>query len=230
MGCLLTTTTLTPLQRMWTLPDEVAPAWSARRRLADSLRQAIDRCVRTEADSEALAAAQGHIEQALALLPQGRTSAEAFADASYFSAPAVYVDRGALFGRCNPIAPPLVARWEGDRSVVEVVLPEAYVGAPGMVHGGVVASIFDQVFGHCVIMNGTSGLTGKLTVSYPRPTRLHRKLRWEAWLVSREGRRIELAASVSDTEGVTARAEATFIELAPDRATAVIRGTPPKDS
>lgn len=221
---------LTPLQRLWTLPDEVDGPWSARRELAAALRELIDRCVRTGADADAMAAARAHVEAATALLPQGGTAAEAFGDASYFERPAVYVDRGALVGRSNPIAPPMRIRWEARRSVCDVELGEAYVGAPGMVHGGMIAAVFDQLVGHCVIMNGRSGLTGKLSVEYPRPTRLHTPLRWEAWLVASEGRRLQLEATCTDSEGVTARAEALFVELSSERARAVIGAQRPPRS
>lgn len=225
---------LTPLQRLWLLPEEVDGPWAARRRLAAALRQLIDRCARAETDAATLDAARAQVEAALALLPEGRTAAEAFADASYFSHPAVYIDRGALLGQSNPVAPPMNIRWErgreGGRSVCDLILGEAYVGAPGMVHGGMVAACFDQLLGHAVVMSGASALTGRLSVSFPRPTRLHTPLRWEGRVVSTDGRRIEVTGTCADADGVTAKAEATFIELGADRARSIIRAQGPSGS
>ena len=63
------------------------------------------------------------------------------------------VDPGRFFpyspvvGPLNPIAPPLTFAFDGERLRGVGVVPAAYVGRPGMVHGGVVAMIVDELLG-----------------------------------------------------------------------------------
>ncbi|MCB9683218.1 MAG: PaaI family thioesterase [Alphaproteobacteria bacterium] len=218
------TTELTPLQQRWLLPDHVDGVWAARRRLAEAVRELALATVTTGGDVAALDAVTAQVRALTPTLPPGPTAAQAWDDGSYFDTVATWVDRGAMLGRSNPLAPPLYTTWDGARSVCDVVLTETYRGAPGMVHGGVVAAVFDQVFGHCVVMSGSSGLTGTLTVRYRRPTRLGVPLRFAAWRTTSEGRRLTLEATCTDDGHVTAEASALFVALDEDGARRVIGG------
>ena len=66
--------------------------------------------------------------------------------------------------------------------IVETVVPERYQGYPGIVHGGVVASLVDEVLGRVHmgtdIENPRFMYTAKLTVQYrkPVPTNKHIKI------------------------------------------------------
>ena len=48
----------------------------------------------------------------------------------------------------------------------------AYEGPPGLVHGGVVALLLDQILGGAADHAGVPGMTGTLTVRYRKGTRL----------------------------------------------------------
>ena len=216
----------TEFQRLWLIPDEVGGAWAARRRLAASLRTLIERCVTSDAGEEAFDAARAAVDASVAVLPPGRTALQSFQEGDYFDQPSVYVDRSALMGRANPIAPPMALRWEGQHAVRDITLTETYRGAPGMAHGGVVSAIFDQVGGYCMVMEGTSGFTAKLAVSYRLPTRLGVPLRFEAWVHERRGRRMFIRGQCTHGETVVATCEALFVEVDREQARAVIDGGP----
>lgn len=69
----------------------------------------------------------------------------------------------------------------------EVTLPERYQGYPGVVHGGIVASMLDEVVGRAA-MNGEPWrfmVTARLDLRYRKPVPVGKPLR----LVGRLGRR-----------------------------------------
>jgi acyl-coenzyme A thioesterase PaaI-like protein len=104
---------------------------------------------------------------------------------------------------------------EGDGSRGRVTLGRAYEGPPGRVHGGAVAALFDEVMGATLRVLGTRAYTGRLAVDFVRAAPLDVLLDLRGWLVRREGRRLYLAGEAA-VEGVAfARAEATFVEMAP---------------
>jgi acyl-coenzyme A thioesterase PaaI-like protein len=93
----------------------------------------------------------------------------------------------------------------------DIELNGLYEGPPGLVHGGVSALILDQLLGEAAAVGGGPGMTGRLTLSYRRPTPLG-KLTLEAWVDSREGRKSLLKGHIKDPDGnVTVEAEGLFI-------------------
>ncbi len=200
-------------KEMWQIPDDVPEAWQARRDLADALRMLTERCVRTEADTDAIGQAQALVEQATALLPEGKTAAEAFKDMSYFESPGKWIDRGALMGHCNPVAPPMTIHTEDGHSECTVVLGERHVGAPGMVHGGILAACFDQLCGHCAVISGHPGLTVDLDVRFRKPAHVHIPLHFEANITAVRGRLVTVEATCERQGEQIARCKAVFMVL-----------------
>ena len=203
----------------WQVPEVVSGDWASRRELADALRELSERCITSEAGGTALAEATGLVRAAAALLsgPQ-TTSGMAWSDGSYAEDIGRYVDRGALVGRCNPIAPPLRIQHTDGVSRCTLTLDERFVGAPGLCHGGVVASIFDQMCGHAVVWSGHRALTVRLSVAYLRPTPLHLPITYSARVARVDGRTLWLEGECRLRDTVITTCHAEFREI--DRATA----------
>mgnify|MGYP000692600831 CR=1 FL=1 len=203
----------------WAVPDVVSGSWATRRDLARALRKLSARCITSEADDAALAEAAGLVQAASALLagPQ-KTSGQAWADHSYHHDIRRYVDRGALVGLCNPVAPPLQIQHTDGVSSCTVTLDERFVGAPGLTHGGVVASIYDQMCGHAVVWSGLHALTIELSIRYVRPTPLHAPLVFSAHIERDAGATLRLVGSCTLRGTPITSCSATFKKI--DRATA----------
>jgi acyl-coenzyme A thioesterase PaaI-like protein len=124
-----------------------------------------------------------------------------------------------IVGPLNPIAPPVRMWVDGDRLRGEVTLGPAYNGPPSMVHGGVIALVFDELLGALNVVHDLGGFTGTLSVRYERPTPLGRSLEMVAWLDRVEGRKVFTRGELRHDGAVTARAEGIFIrsELLPQR-------------
>ena len=125
-----------------------------------------------------------------------------------------------VYGPGNPVAPPLMAEHTPDgRATGRVVLGQAHEGPPGLVHGGVVAALFDHMLARAVRAGGRGGLTAELTVTYRRPVRLGVPLLLTAKMVDADGRRTTARSRLiaEDDPGTTlAEAEGLFVALRPD--------------
>lgn len=210
-----------PIEQFWDIPEQVDAAWSDRRRLAAALRVLCERCITSDGD---LDRAADFVEAAIESLPAGPTSREAYDSGRYFEEPAAYPDRGAMFGRCNPIAPPMQPTWEAPTATCRITLDERYVGAPGMVHGGLVAAVFDQLCGHAAVMSGHGVVTTRLTLRYHRPVPLHAECRFEATVGDRKRRRIAITGRAWRADTLLADCEGVFHILDPRTARAVFEG------
>lgn len=119
-------------------------------------------------------------------------------------------------GRANPMG--IAARlWrEGDEAVCQVTLGEAFEGAPGRAHGGVVAALIDETMGLVMSISATPAFTGRLSVTYRAPTPLGEPLEVRARLTERSGRKITVTAELRSAEQLLAQAEALFVAVEPE--------------
>jgi len=202
----------------WEVPEELlTPAWAEKRRLASGLRELVELCVTTQAGEAELALARRGVEDALEQLRKQprRTFQEGFPECKGLDDLAVYTDRATLVGACNPYAPPMALSFENGTAVAHVTFGPVYEGAPGFVHGGIVAAAFDQVFGYLQVRLETPALTRVLTVHYQKPTPFCSELRLEAKLERSEGRRHYVVGQLFARGEVTAEAEGVFVALDP---------------
>jgi acyl-coenzyme A thioesterase PaaI-like protein len=134
-----------------------------------------------------------------------------------------------VYGPGNPLAPPLEVTNAADGRVsARVTVGKAYEGPPGLVHGGVIATLLDHVLARAPRSAGHGGLTGSLTVRYRRPVPLGTPLVVEGYLESTEGRRATARATLAaaaDPGTPLAEGEAVLVALRAERAAEVFAPT-----
>lgn len=202
--------------------EDEAPRRAEMRRLADAVRDVIERFVATSAPIEVFAGVadelqriadrfegypQGNLYIGFAEAANAGRTADGPTDNSVF-------DHSPLMGRANPLAPPLEPEVHDDRIVCHVTFGSAYEGPPGCVHGGFVAAAFDELLGLTQSLSGAPGMTGRLTIHYRQPTPLHTPLRLEGVLTDVDGRKILTSGRMTTPDGtLTAEAEGLFISI-----------------
>ena len=119
-------------------------------------------------------------------------------------------------GPDNPAGIGLRPHRDGDEVFADVVFDTRHVGAPGLAHGGAVATACDDLFGFMLYVVGEPAVTGTLQVDYHSPAVLATNYRIRAWLDHRDGRRLHLRAAGTDPTGrVCFEARAVFIVVPP---------------
>ncbi len=195
--------------------------------LGDALRELVDAAVRTEVDEDRLAAAAA---DARALAARLRASARGLHDIARVDDPETG-ERwySPVYGPGSPVAPPLVATDTPDgRATGRVTVGKAHEGPPGLVHGGVVATLLDHVLARSLRAAGRGGLTAALTVRYRRPVHLGVPLLLTAGMGETDGRRTTAHARLvaEDAPGVVlAEAEGLFMALRAEQAADVFART-----
>ena len=97
-----------------------------------------------------------------------------------------------------------------------VRLDERYQGAPGYVHGGIIATLLDEAMSKLNRPMGLLAMTRHMAVEYLRPVPIHAALRVRGWHLRREGRKLFHTAELLDEGGtVLARCEGLWIVIAP---------------
>jgi acyl-coenzyme A thioesterase PaaI-like protein len=121
------------------------------------------------------------------------------------------MDDRAIAGQANPTAVDFEARRDGDEVVADACFGAAFEGAPGRVHGGMVAAVFDDLVGFILGMVGQPGFTGRLTVHYHAPVPTERPVEFRARLHERAERKLIVNADVRLGDKVLATCEAVMV-------------------
>jgi uncharacterized protein (TIGR00369 family) len=213
--------------------DELTPEQRGVRRdavaeLGQALRELVDAAVRTEVPVDRLDEATRAAGELTALLSGELREVHEIASVDDPATGERWYSP--VYGPGSPVAPPMVVEDlpEERRCVGRVTVGKQHEGPPGLVHGGVVATLLDHVLARSARAAGHGGLTATLTVSYRRPVHLGVPLVVTGELVSVEGRRATATARVvaEDAPEITlAEGEATLVALRADRASEVFART-----
>lgn len=193
----------------------------ARVELADEVRAMIREIISTDASVEEIRRVRDQVRAGVNALAANRhAGADGVNEAALAERRKNFLARSPVLGTINPIAVPLVVNvlQEGARATVEgrITFTEPYEGAPGCVHGGFIASAFDEVLGVAQSASGQPGMTANLTVDYRSPTPLLRELVFRGWCEKVEGRKIFTRGTLHHGDTLCAESTGLFISMRPE--------------
>ena len=117
-------------------------------------------------------------------------------------------------GLQNPVGLKLAIYNDLDSQLVlaTVTVPDHFQGYPGVVHGGIVASMLDEVSGRALLIDGSDEnlmVTVKLEVKYRQPTPTQTPLKLIGRVVSASTSRARVHGEIHLPDGtITAEADA----------------------
>jgi acyl-coenzyme A thioesterase PaaI-like protein len=204
----------TPTDRPW--------SGGGREELAAALRRLTELTVTAMAPGPVLQAAAAQMtslaDELEAYVPEsGASPVSRFADRS--TPPSASGLAGAMpfdmvIGSCNPVAPPIEIEFEPPTAVGRVTFSPTYEGAPGVVHGAVLAGAFDMMLTAANVIADGAGPTVSLTIRYRKPTLVGEPCRFESWVTSANGRRTRSVGRLLQGDVVTVEAEGEFVDMA----------------
>ena len=104
------------------------------------------------------------------------------------------------------------------RSWTDLTLDDRFEGWVGIAHGGIVATILDEVMAWSLVAEDSWGVTARMSIEYRRPIPVGTPIRAEGWLVRTRKRIVETAARIVDRDGtVLASAEGTYLAADAER-------------
>lgn len=193
----------------------------ARVDLAEEIRAMIREVISTEATIDEVKRVRDQVRAGVEMLvAKAHGTAHGIGEAALAERGRNFLARSPMLGSMNPIAVPLAIQvlQEGAQATVEsrVIFTGPYEGAPGCVHGGFIASAFDEVLGVAQSASGQPGMTANLTVDYRSPTPLLRELVFRGWCEKVEGRKIFTRGTLHHGETLCAEATGLFISMRPE--------------
>ncbi len=115
-----------------------------------------------------------------------------------------------VVGPFNPLALPVVLDFEPPKALGRAAFDVAYEGAPGCVHGAVLAATFDIVLTAANAIAGATGPTVRLALHYLRPTLTGEEAVFEGWVTDVTERRVHSEGRIVQGGIVTVEAAGEF--------------------
>jgi len=132
---------------------------------------------------------------------------------------------GGCFGcsETNPAGLHLRFRRAGETIVCRLSVPDRFHGAPGVCHGGIVATMMDEVScAVAVFIRGRWVVTGELSVRYERPCPVEKPIDLRARVTAEHPRYLVIDAELRGAGELVARSSGKFFFVAePGRAQVV---------
>jgi acyl-coenzyme A thioesterase PaaI-like protein len=189
------------------------PEVAAARRAAAATRRVTAALVTSAAPTEVLDAAAVELET-VAVVLEGHAGSSRYDGTNGLgpSVASVVLERHPFLGESNPLAPPVSLDAAEGPARASVTLDARHEGAPGCVHGGWIAALFDQIVAVAAAREVTQpAMTGTLTIRFLAPTPIGVPLTLEARAVAEGERRVHASATLHADGPRTAEAEAVLV-------------------
>ena len=103
--------------------------------------------------------------------------------------------------------------FEGDQYVCHFTPQHHHQGWVGLVHGGIVAALLDEIMTRMLWEQGINAMTGELNVRYRQPAAIGQCLTVRGWVKRKRGKLIATEARMELADGsVVAEAQGKFVE------------------
>jgi len=99
----------------------------------------------------------------------------------------------------NGMQLPIVADETG--ASIEYVIPVYYQGWDGITHGGIIATLLDELMAWSTKNRGYSTVTAELKVRYRKPVPVGKKIYGRGWVTQDQGRLVLTVAQLRSAEG-----------------------------
>ena len=106
-------------------------------------------------------------------------------------------------GKANPHGLRLDIRPTGDGVELDFTPPEKFQGWRGIVHGGIVSTILDELLAWACTARGYDSVTGELSVRFRRPMRVGEPVHGTGRITKEKGRLLIGESRITDAAGNT---------------------------
>jgi acyl-coenzyme A thioesterase PaaI-like protein len=122
-------------------------------------------------------------------------------------------------GSLNATGLRLLIHVEPGRAWTEATMDARFEGWAGITHGGILATVLDEVMAWSLVAEDNWGLTARLAVDFKQPVKVGQLIRAEGRITASRRRVVRTAARVVDARNgaLLATAEGTYVAAAPAR-------------
>ncbi len=117
-------------------------------------------------------------------------------------------------GKDNPFGLRLDFMLDGKKLKSEVILDDKFQGFQGIIHGGIIAALLDEMMGNLAFKLGINAVTANININLRKPAQPNEKYFLLGEIVSEEGKKVHAKSELKDSEGnIVADASGLLIRI-----------------
>jgi uncharacterized protein (TIGR00369 family) len=121
-------------------------------------------------------------------------------------------------GELNEHGLQLQLHLQERRAWTEFVLEDRFEGWRGVTHGGIIATVLDEVMAWALVAEDNWGVTARMTIDFKRPVLVGTRVRADGWIVRSRRRLVDTAGQIVDGDGtILATTEAVYVAASEER-------------
>ena len=125
----------------------------------------------------------------------------------------VYSDTSFVSGRNSPESMKLEPIIRNHNVFAKYTFKEKFHGPPGIVHGGILASVLDDVMGYTPVTQNIMAFTAKLEINYIFPVPVGEEFELFAWAHKIDGKKVFAESIIKRENKVYVEGKGLFIDL-----------------
>lgn len=107
--------------------------------------------------------------------------------------------------------------WDGEKAVCDITADEAYAGYKNILHGGIIATMLDEIMIKALLAQDILSVTAEITIRLKKPVFSGDKLHLEGWKTGKNGPVYSAKGRAINQNGDTvAEATAKYVSPADD--------------
>lgn len=95
----------------------------------------------------------------------------------------------------------------------EIAVPEKFCGWEGIIHGGIISTLLDEIMAYAAFTHDEKGVTGEISVRFRKPMPSNRKVLVEGAVESQKGRIVYTVGKITIDGTLIAEANAKMVRL-----------------
>ena len=130
----------------------------------------------------------------------------------------IYPDTSFVSGVENPKGMKMVPIIKDRKIYAKYVFEKSFEGGPGLVHGGILSTVLDDMMGYATFTQNLFCVTANLNVNFRVPSPVDKEFELYAWVKEVDGNKVYAESVIQSEDAIHVEADGLFINIGQDGA------------
>ena len=130
----------------------------------------------------------------------------------------IYPDTSFVSGVENPKGMKMVPVIKDRKIYAKYIFEKSFEGGPGLVHGGILSTVLDDMMGYATFTQNLFCVTANLNVNFRVPSPVDKEFELYAWVKEVDGNKVYAESVIKSEDTIHVEADGLFINIGQDGA------------
>ena len=130
----------------------------------------------------------------------------------------IYPDTSFVSGVENPKGMKMVPVIKDRKIYAKYIFEKSFEGGPGLVHGGILSTVLDDMMGYATFTQNLFCVTANLNVNFRVPSPVDKEFELYAWVKEVDGNKVYAESVIQSEDAIHVEANGLFINIGQDGA------------